>query len=330
MKQLLSFLFFALLASNASAELGHVFPPLKPEELAKIQAALPQATVKPAKPRKLLVFYLTEGFVHGSIPYCNEAMKEIGEKTGAFTADFSEDMGVFTPDKLAPYDAVLFNNTTGLKFADPAARRALLDFAKSGKGVIGIHSATDNFPTWPEGQALLGGKFDGHPWGGGDVEAIKIDDPTHPVVAGFGGKGFWVNDEIYQMRAPYDRNDVRVLLSLDMSKPQNARDPKSIHRTDNDFPICWVKQVDGGGRVFYCSFGHNPSMYWTPQVLQVYLNGIQFALGDLAVDTMPSGKLSSQPQAALAPETPEPLNPKSQRSASLNGPIPAFVSLLAM
>src|SRR5258706_604979 len=83
----------------------------------------------------------------------------------------------------------------GLKFVDLAARQALIDYVRTGKGVIGIHSATDNFPTWEPGQALLGGKFDGHPWGAGDIEAVKVDDPAHPVVAPFGGKGFWINDE---------------------------------------------------------------------------------------------------------------------------------------
>jgi type 1 glutamine amidotransferase len=335
MKRIFSLLLLLSLATHAPAELGHHFPPIKPEELAKIQAALPQAVAKPAKPRKLLVFFLTEGYVHGSIPYCNEAVKEMGDKTGAYTADFSEDMGVFTPDRLKDYDAVLFNNTTGLKFTDPAARQALLDFAKSGKGVIGIHSATDNFPTWPEGQALLGGKFDGHPWGAGDTEAVKIDDPASPIVTSFGGKGFWINDEIYQMKTPYDRNEVHELLSLDMARPQNARDPKKLHRTDNDFPICWVKQDAGGGRVFYCSFGHNPSIYWTPQVLQVYLNGIQFALGDFPVDTTPTGKLSAPPPPALAPETPDPINPKEAKPAApkptaIKGPLPGILSLVAM
>ena len=297
-----------LTVTPASAEPGHIFPPLKPEELAKIQAALPQAAVNPAKPRKLLIFYRTEGYVHDSIPYCNEALKEMGEKTGAYAADFSDDMAVFTPEHLKPYDAVLFNNTTGLQFADPAARQALLDFAKAGKGVAGIHSAIDNFPTWPEGQALLGGKFNSHPWGAADVEAVKVDDPSHPIVAALGGKGFWINDEIYQVVGPYDRSQQRVLISLDMSKPENGRDPKKIVRPDNVFPICWIKQAGDGGRVFYCSLGHNPSIYWTPQILQVYLNGIQYALGDLTADATPSAKLSPQPQPALAPATPDPLN----------------------
>ncbi len=312
--------FFSLLflsATLAFAEPGHSFPPLPPEDVARIHAALPLPVAQPIKPRKLLVFFLTEGYVHSCIPYCNEALKAMGEKTGAFAVDFSEDMGVFTPDRLRAYDAVLFNNTTGLKFTNPAARQALLDYVKTGRGVIGIHSATDNFPTWPEGQALLGGRFDSHPWGGGDVEAVKINDPANPVVASFGGKGFWINDEIYQMRDPYDRNQVRELLSLDMSKPENGRDPKKIHRTDGDFPIAWIKRTEGEGRVFYCSLGHNPSVYWTPQILQVYLSGIQFALGDLAVETTPTGKLFSPLAEALAPEKPQPINPKPAKPPAL-------------
>ncbi len=295
---------------NLYAEPNHKFAAIKPEELAKIHDALPDAIAKPAKPRKLLVFFRTEGFVHGSIPYCNEAIKEMGEKTGAYTADFSDDMSVFTPDNLKQYDGVLFNSTTQLKFADEANRTALLDFVKSGKGVIGIHAATDNFPTWPEGQELLGGKFNGHPWHAGDVEAVKVDDPKSPMNASFGGTGFWIHDEIYQMGGPYDRAKVRVLLSLDMSKPQNARNPKDIKRTDNDFPISWIKKEVAGGRVFYCSLGHNPDIFWTKPVLQHYLNGIQFALGDLDLDAVPSAQIdkASIPTPALAPDVIATLN----------------------
>jgi type 1 glutamine amidotransferase len=321
MKSLLSSVvagFTALVVAHA--ELGHKFPEIKPDELAKIQAALPTASAKPIKPRRLLVFYLTEGFVHGSIPYGNEALQQIGVKTGAYTADLSEDMAVFNPDKLKDYDAVLFNNTTQLKFTDPAARQALLDYAKTGRGVIGIHSATDNFPTWPEGKALMGGAFKGHPWTSGEVEAVKVDDTHHPVNAAFKGQGFWINDEIYQIVDPYSRSLVRVLLSLDMSKPQNQRDPKKIVRTDNDFPISWIKTTEGGGRVFYSSLGHNPSIYWTPQVLQHFLDGIQFALGDLTADAVPTAQVQTAPETSLAPETSSALNPRPLKPTAVPTP----------
>jgi len=46
---------------------------------------------------------------------------------------------------------------------DPG-QRALLEFVQKGKGIVGIHAATDSFYDWPEGAAILGGLFDGHPW----------------------------------------------------------------------------------------------------------------------------------------------------------------------
>ncbi|PTX99756.1 hypothetical protein DB346_18230 [Verrucomicrobia bacterium LW23] len=290
------------------AEPGHVFAPLKGEELAKIAAALPEsARAKPAKPRKILLFYRTEGFVHSSIAHANETFKQLGEKTGAFTVSLSEDMAAFEPDNLKQFDAVLLNNTTGLRFDNPAHRQALLDFVvKEGKGLIGIHAATDNFGKWPEGQALMGGTFKGHPWNAGDVSAIKLDEPDHPVVKSFGGKGFWLREEIYQIAGPYGRDKQRVLLSLDMSKAQNRRDPAKIHRTDNDFPIAWIKKTEAG-RVFYSSLGHNPDVFWQPEIVQHFLDGIQFALGDLPADAIPSAHLITQPVPALAPDTPLPL-----------------------
>ncbi|HKB90010.1 MAG TPA: ThuA domain-containing protein [Opitutaceae bacterium] len=290
---------FLILAPQAKAEPGHVFKPLTPDEISAITKALPaKATAKPAKPRALLVFYRTEGFVHGSIPYANEALRQLGEHTGAFKAELSEDMSVFTPENLAKYDAVLFQNTTHLAFDAPAQRQALLDFVKSGKGLIGIHAASDNFYNWPEAQAMLGGIFHSHPWVSKDTVAVKVDDPQNPVVAAFGRKGFWIREEIYQIVGPYGRDKQRVLLSLDMSKSDNQRPADKLARTDNDFPVAWLKPYEKG-RVFFSSIGHNPELFHTPEILQHYLDGIQFALGDLKADATPVAKSTG---AALAPE----------------------------
>ena len=289
-------------APTALAEPGHVFPALTPAEKTAIANALPvNARVAPAKPRKLLVFYRTEGFVHGSIPYGNEALRRLGEATGAYTAVLSEDMAMFDPATLATFDAVVFQNTTKLAFANPAQRRALLDFVASGKGVVGLHAATDNFPTWPEGQALIGGLFHGHPWTSGNLVAVKLDDPDHVLNAAFHHQGFWITEEIYQITGPYDRDRQRVLLSLDMSRPENARPADKIVRTDHDFPISWIKNEDAG-RVFYSSLGHNKDIFNVPSILQHFLDGIQFALGDLPADAIPSARLPTPPAPALAPD----------------------------
>jgi len=254
----------------------------------KISAAMPlRPPARPARPRKLLVFWLCKGFFHGSIPVGNKAFEIMGEETGAFEVTFSNDMAVFTPDKLKAFDAILFNNTTRLDFPKKAQRKALMDFVKGGKGVIGIHAATDNFYNWPEAAAMMGGLFDGHPWTAGGTWAVKLDDPKHPINKPFAGKGFKIRDEIYQLKAPYSRDNLRVLLSLDMTDRATAG--RRGKRADRDNAISWIREF-GKGRVFYCSLGHNNHIFWNKAVLAHYLAGIQYALGDLQADATPSGK----------------------------------------
>jgi type 1 glutamine amidotransferase len=272
-------------------------PPKGPseEEVKKIAAAMPEkATAQPAKARKLLIFNRCEGFYHDSIPCGAAAVKMIGEKTGAYTSVISDEMAMFEPAKLNEFDAVVFNNTTALKFENPQHRQALLEFMNNGKGLVGFHGAGDNFYPWPEGAAMMGALFDGHPWGRCPV---KIDDPSHPLVKAFGGAGFWIDDEIYKFRTPYSRDKLRVLLSMDAAKG----DPNKQGRADGDNAVSWIQQV-GKGRAFYASLGHRHDIFWNPTILKFYLDGIQYALGDLPADATPSAKLQPQPSAALPPE----------------------------
>ena len=271
--------------------------PVPDADITRITDALPKkATVKPAKPRKMLIFCRCEGFFHGSIPWGNKALELMGKKTGAYESVITDDMAAFDPGNLDQFDAVLFNNTTRLDFKDPKRRETLMSFVKGGRGVCGIHAATDNFYDWPEAAEMMGGLFDGHPWGGGGTWAFKIDEPEHPLNKAFGGKGFLIKDEIYKMKAPYSREKLRILLSLDMTKKRNKKG-----RPDDDNAVGWLRRF-GKGRVFYCSLGHNNEIFWTPAVLQHYLDGIQYALGDLKVDATPSAKLAKKPIPALCPE----------------------------
>lgn len=265
------------------------------EEVQKIKEALPEkATAKPAKPRKLLIFCRCEGFRHSSIPYAAKAIELMGEKTGAYQSVTSDDMAMFDAGTLGQFDAVVFNNTVSLKFEKPEHRQALIDYMHAGGGMVGIHGGADNFKNWPEGAEMMGAVFSGHPWG---VCPVKLDDPTHPLVRVFDGKGFWIRDEIYKFRDPYSREKLRVLLSME----PNLGDPGNKGREDRDNPVAWIQQV-GGGRSFYCSLGHRHDVFWNPVLLQFYLDGIQYALGDLKADATPSAKLDPQPKPALPPE----------------------------
>ncbi|MHC4397121.1 MAG: ThuA domain-containing protein [Planctomycetota bacterium] len=256
------------------------------QELQKIQAAAPTKAPAVAKqPRKMLVFTLCKGFVHSSIPYVTKALEIMGQRTGVFEIVQSDDMSIFKPENLSQFDAVCFNNTTKLEFNDPALQHSLIDFVKAGKGIVGIHAATDNFYDWPEAAEMMGGLFDGHPWTSGGTWAFRLDSPQHPLNAAFNGEGFKLSDEIYRIKPVSLYENARILISLDMTDPVTAY-AKGVKPTDRKLPVSWVRKF-GDGRVFYCGIGHNHHIFWNSQVLEHYLAGIQFALGDLDVDSAP-------------------------------------------
>lgn len=267
-----------------------------------IVAAVPKkAAVKPKQARRVLMFYRCEGFIHNSIPYANLAIQETAKATKAFEVDLADTYDVFTAANLKKYDCILLNNTTHMKFPTEEHEKAFLDFVSSGKGLAGFHAASDNFGAHPACCALVGGQFNGHPWGGGGNWAFKLDDPSHVLNKAFEGNGFWHTDEIYQYKPEsYQGPEVlRLLVSLDMTKDEVSGRIKDGPR---EVPVSWIRKA-GKGRVFYTNFGHREDTFWNPVVLRHMCDGIQYALGDLAADDVPTAD-SEQQEPALAPAKP--------------------------
>ena len=287
MKKIITALSVLTIASGASAgENKNKLGPAKPGNIQKVEAALPaKAPVKPSKARKILVVSRCEGYVHGSIPLGVKTIQLMGEKTSAYTAVETQKMDDFNDANLKQYDAILFMSTTRLNPSE-AQREALLKFVRGGKGIIGIHAASDNFYQWEEGAKMMGGLFCHHPWTAGCTVQMKLDEPDHPINECFHGESFKVKDEIYQFKDPYSRDNQRVIVSLDMDDPDTKAVkggmPDKIERTDGDFGVSWVRK-EGQGRVFYCSMGHNHHIFSDTRILQHYLAGIQYALGDYDV-----------------------------------------------
>ncbi len=140
----------------------------EPNTAAAMMAALPSsAPAKPAHPRKVLVLVRAAGFVHSSIPLAAKTIDALGAKTGAWSTTITFDAADINAANLKQYDAVFLASTTGAFLDDPkdegatsARRQALLDFVRSGKGLAGIHAATDSYhQTAPApGEAGRGGR----------------------------------------------------------------------------------------------------------------------------------------------------------------------------
>lgn len=296
---------FALAGALSLAFAQHDEPKLEvsADKIAKIDAALPDKTPVPVqKKHEVLVFTRTTGFRHGSIPVGVETLKRLGEKTGLFHVTQTEDESAFEADSLKKYDAVVMLNTTGEIFLNAAKdvaredrlKQNLLDFVSGGKGLVGIHSATDTYHGWKDYNDMMGGCFDSHPWGSGTTVRIRNLDAKNPLNASFNGEGFTIKDEIYKMRAdtalPTER---RMLLALDPNGTDMTLDKKDQRTL---YPVAWL-DTWGKGRVFYCSLGHNDEIYMNPAIVKHYLAGIDYVLGELPADATPQAVVTLEKTA---------------------------------
>jgi type 1 glutamine amidotransferase len=247
-------------------------------ELKKIEKALQTfPTVKPKKVPQILVYSKASGFAHKSIPTGVKALRALALKTGAFNPKFSQSVEDFSAENLKNFDGLIFNNCTRVEkaFVSPKERSALLNFIRKGKGFVGFHGASDaGMPKWQEYTNMIGGCFDGHPWNAGGTWPFRVEDSGHVLSKSFDANTFRFSDEIYQYKG-YDRKNLRVLISLDANKSG-----KSGKSPTQDYPVSWVKSY-GKGRVFYSNFGHNKATWWTPFLLEHFLAGIRWSVGEL-------------------------------------------------
>ena len=222
--------------------------------------------------RKVLYLTHSAGWKHDVLPLSEEIMKQLGERSGAFQATVTKDCSLISRDNLKQYDAVVFYTTGELPISDEQ-KAAFLDFIKSGKGFVGIHSATDTFYKWPEYGELIGGYFDQHPWHQ-DV-TIKVEDRSHPATRHL-ESSFKIKDEIYQIKE-FSRDRVHVLMSLDTSSVDLTL--PAVHRKDRDFAIAWWRNY-GRGRVFYTALGHRPEVWQSEMFQQHLLGALRWAMGE--------------------------------------------------
>jgi len=273
----------------------------------------PYAT--PQSVRRVLVLGRAVGWVHTSIPLAAKMVEYLGDKTGAWMTTITYDAAAITPENLKQYDAVFLASTTGAFLDDPndkavteLRKKALIDFVKGGKGLAGIHAATDCYHsttrssspgvapvmagTWPEFNEMIGGFFKFH-WVYPTLITAKIDDPASPLNVMFSPRGYDIIDETYTFaQDSFTRKRVHVLTSVNyakMSAEDKAKEPAATKRTDGDYALSYIQRV-GEGRVFYESHGHDEKVYFQRPFVAHILAGIQYALGDLKADDSPSDK----------------------------------------
>lgn len=275
-------------------------PAAKPADLQAMTAALPaNPAVFPDRLRRVLVFAKADEYVHSSIPLAAAAIEALGRKTSAYATTISYDPSDFTAPNLRRFDAVFLASTTGHFLDDPndavatdSRRRTLLEFIRNGRGLAGIHATTDSYHSankrpWPEFNHAIGAIFAGHPW---PRVWVNVEDPKSPITAAFKGQPFEMTDETYTfVKDVYSRENVHVLLSIDLSKMTPEDRAKENRPWDHDYALSWIRR-EGNGRVFYTAHGHGEQVYAQRPFLEHVLAGLQYAIGDLKADDGPSSK----------------------------------------
>ena len=221
---------------------------------------------------KALIVTTTNGWHHESLHSGVIALKEMASRN-FFDAVLFEDPGSFNDKFLQQFQVVIFLNTTG-DILNPEQQKVFEKFIQSGKGFVGIHSASDTEYDWEWYTRLVGRMFHIHPV----VQTAKLQvvDSSFPGLQGFKDGKLWT-EEWYEF-SEAKTNELHNILAVDEStyNPKVQWGAKKGEGMGKLHPISWYQNFDGG-RSFYTALGHLPTNFSNEAFLNHLYAGILWA-----------------------------------------------------
>ena len=223
-----------------------------------------------------LVFTKTDGYHHVSVNEGIDALRWLAKRND-FTLDWHEDANrVFNDQALAKYDVVIFLMTTE-DILNDEQQEAFKKFIQSGKGFVGIHTASDTEYDWPWYNELVGRMFYIHPHR--QTALIKVEDSNFPGMQLMPEIRWWT-DEWYEFGEEKSDN-LNYLITVDEStydvnakwEARPDREERVAKGMDGYHPVAWYHEFDGG-RSFYTAMGHMAETYKDPIFLEHIYGGI--------------------------------------------------------
>lgn len=304
------YIFYAIVSLISFHAIGQSLPEvtLDANWKSKIESLAPSTPNFPfAKKKNILVFSLHTGFNHWVIPHTEEMLKIVGEKSGAFAMTGSKDIAMFEAQNLQKFDAIVLNNTCSKpdhrnlfwdqlrqeSDADSASlmQKAqelednLLQYVENGGGLLVLHGAVTTQNNSKNFSKLVGASFDYHPVQQ-EIQVRLVDD-THPLVQAFPASGFNHVDEPYFYKNAYANLDFKPLLYFNNLEIKSQR--KNQELTEGKTYVAWIR-AQGKGKVMYSSPSHNAQSFENPDLLQFFLDGMQYVSGDVKCDETPIRK----------------------------------------
>ncbi|TKC05410.1 ThuA domain-containing protein [Pedobacter polaris] len=217
-----------------------------------------------SKKQSILIFSLTQGFHHASIPDGIAAIKKLGLANN-FNVDTTTDVNLFTSENLKKYKTLVFLSPTGSNIFNNEQKEALKQYINNGGGFVGIHAATDCNYEWEWYGKMVGGFFASHP----KIQEAKLNiiAPKNKIVRGLPNP--WLHkDEWYNFKN--FNQSVNVLIKIDENSYKGGN-------MNNNHPISWYHEFDGG-KVFYTALGHTKECYTDPLFLKHLLAGMKWVM----------------------------------------------------
>ncbi|WCN83323.1 ThuA domain-containing protein [Micromonospora sp. LH3U1] len=236
----------------------------------------PPASAAPAF--RALLFTKTAGYRHDSIP-AGISMFQQQAAANNFELVQTEDASVFTAANLATFDVIIMFQTSGMVWTSAAQRQAVEGYLASGKGIVGVHNATDmgieaEYPWWD--QTVNGGAHMPEHSPGVLAGTAIVADKQHPSTAGLPDR--WTRSEEWYNFDTNPRGNVHVLVTAD----ERTYNPGS-RAMGPDHPISWCRNA-GGGRVWATAMGHAIDSYSETNFRNHVLGGVRWAAGNVAGD----------------------------------------------
>jgi len=228
-------------------------------------------TAPAQKQFKALLVTITNGWRHESVHAGVLAIQQLGVRN-FFDVVYFDDPHSFTDKFLEQFQLIIFLNTTGDIF-DSTQKKVMERFIQSGKGFVGIHSASDTEYGWEWYTKLVGRMFYIHP--PVQTAKLKVVDNKFPGLDGFNDR-LWTDEE-YQF-GPEKIQGLNYILAVD-EKTYNPKVDWGAKKSDGmgEFhPLSWYHNYDGG-RSFYTALGHIPANFSDPAFLNHIYAGILWA-----------------------------------------------------
>ncbi len=214
-------------------------------------------------------------------------LRKILEDTNRFEVRITEEFRGAGPETLAPYDLVVLNyferGRPELRWGE-RTDAALLDFVRSGKGLVVYHFSMAAFDGWTEYEKMSGGNWrpnNGHHSAPHNF-VVDVKDAQHPITKGLKLTFPQPNDELYANLRWQSAGSYHVLAtayddhSLYQASRTDARAPQPLEGPGANEPMLWTVDY-GKGRVFVTALGHDVEQVQTPAFMTTFARGAEWA-----------------------------------------------------